>query len=114
MDGFRNCRRAILKPLVTNFLNRNHFCIYLVWVSVTKSFRSATFTLFSMENNSVVVLSVTAIVVIASFILYKQMSSGDSSSTVSKNEKKSDGSGSKGDAKKDTQDVSITFLTFFL
>eukprot|EP01032_Pedospumella_encystans_P018505 gene18505-21066_t len=57
-----------------------------------------------MENNSVVVLSVTVIVVIASFILYKQMSSGDNTSSGSKDDKKSDKSGSKSDVKKDTQD----------
>lgn len=70
---------------------------------------SVTVKLSSMENNSVVVLSVTVIVVIASFILYKQMSSGDNTSSGSKDDKKSDKSGSKSEAKKDTQDVSIAF-----
>ena len=63
-----------------------------------------------MENNtSVVVLSVTVIVIVFSYVLYKQMGS-EKTSTDSTNDKKTEKAGSKSDVKKDAPNVRDHFL----
>jgi len=58
-----------------------------------------------MENNtSVVVLSVTVIVIVFSYVLYKQMG-GEKTSTDSTTDKKSEKASSKSDAKKEAPNV---------
>lgn len=63
-----------------------------------------------MENNtSVVVLSVTVIVIVFSYVLYKQMG-GEKTATDSSNDKKTEKAGSKSDVKKEAPNVCDHFL----
>ena len=58
-----------------------------------------------MENNtSVVVLSVTVIVIVFSYVLYKQMG-GEKTSTDSATDKKSESTAGKSDSKKEAPNV---------